>query len=182
VQAEDWYALGITIIFCGVGLIVATFTKNTTRWFGVSLIVLGLVCLSGWGYYRATAQTPPSVNGDCSAGSVGGNFSPNCPKTYISPPHRPNVLYDGDSELGFVDGDPVISDDKKYILLRKISVYDGFPWGKVISFQSQTGSYSINCPEKQDCPPNSVCRDGQTNFSGQMMNFRSPVICNLVAP
>jgi hypothetical protein len=178
VQKGDWFALAVTILFCGLGLMLQTVSKRYLRISGAILIAAGILCLGGWGYYRADAQSP-STTGNCSPNGDHNTYNGNdCSTKNYGPPHRVNTLYDGDSELGFVDK-PVVSHDKKYILFGKMEYYDGFPWEKPITFQSKSGTYLVSCPEKPVCLPNTMCATGSDNFSGQTMNIRTDNICEL---
>ena len=116
----------------------------------VSPICIGIVIFGVHGLFAdAHAQTPPSVNGDCSAGSVGGNFSPNCPKTYNSaPPRKPNGIYQDGRFLGTVDGVQV-SDDHKHVTLKNPNI-SGPGIDPTGNFELQ--KFIINCPAFAQAP------------------------------
>jgi hypothetical protein len=166
--------------------------KIAKRWaylgFGASAVLLVI----GLGMLLLPVDAQPTAGGGIVAPGNSGVIAPgnsgiitqdqsggnNTINKYAAP-HRANALYDANSELGFVDGPIAITDDKKHITFGRIIYYDGFPWGKTITFQSRDAPYSISCPEKQDCPATGLCTDFQSNFSGQTTNTRAPATCDL---
>jgi hypothetical protein len=184
-QEGDILTAVLTALSLGGGLLLQTVHKRLVRPIGGFLIAASVVGLVVWfGCFRtagaqnaAPAQQENDTiinNGGIATQHQKGNNTIN----KYGPPHRVNTLYDGDSELGFVDVPITISDDKKHITFGKMSYYDGFPWGKTITFQAQAGAYLITCSENQICPTG-MCASGQGNMSGQLMNVHIPATCEL---
>jgi hypothetical protein len=90
-EKGDWFAVALSVLFCGAGLLLQSFSQRFARWSGVALIALGFIGSAGWfGYYRsdAGAQPPPSINGNCNAV---GNNNFNC-SNIINPAPTPRHM------------------------------------------------------------------------------------------
>jgi hypothetical protein len=120
VQKGDIFALATTIIFCGLGLILQTFSKRYLRLSGAVMIAIGILCLGGWGYYRADAQSP-STTGNCSPNGDHNTYNGNDCRSFNTPPRKPNGIYQDDQFLGTV-GRIQMSADQKKVTLTHLSI------------------------------------------------------------
>ena len=84
-SGSDWLTIIVTIIAVGAGAYMATWKQKNARLGGIALIIVGCISLAAWfGHYLvpATAQQPPSINGNCNAI---GNSNSNCTTNNYGP-------------------------------------------------------------------------------------------------
>jgi hypothetical protein len=144
VQKGDWFAVVLAIVFCGVGLVLQSYSQRFARYAGITLIVLGIAGATGWfGYFRggaeAQAPTGPSINGDCNAF---GNNNITCPKITVGPKRRPDQLYRGDQMVGKVDRAVLDPANNKIALTNPRFDADRSDLGTDL----EIAGYHINCP------------------------------------